>query len=254
MTRPDVPTLEAWIEDCVAHLRDAEGFDVLAPHKDEFLLLYGIAARTMRYSAAYLQLVHLGFVGEAVVLARTALEHAVTLQWVFIVDGGINRFRIEVAHERIEHYSNLSKWLNDQELAEAVAALDAPPTGKRLSPFMNMLRELDKEKFLETSYHILSQHVHVTHSAVTSFVETGVEELQLKYEQDYGYRYQATYVVAASCMLARWVVARLTNDTKLLTVLDRASDDLILPMNLIDSVPEKKRRKGLSEPPADYGE
>lgn len=246
MTRPEDVALEAWIEECVAHLRHAESFDVYRPHKDEFLLLYGVVVRTIRYSDAYLQLVRLGFIGEAVVLARTALEHAVTLQWMFIVDGGISRFQAEIARERIEHYGNLADWLDNQELADAVAALDAPPEGKRLPPFMNMLRDLDKEKFLETSYHILSQHVHVTHAAVTSFIEPGAEELQIKYEQEYGYQYQATYVVAVSCMLARWVVGKLTDDPNLLELLDKTSDRLVLPMTLIDSVDEKKRRKGLS--------
>ncbi|QXF84302.1 hypothetical protein HBA53_24670 (plasmid) [Rhodococcus pyridinivorans] len=247
MSKPDETALEAWIDQCVAHLRDAEDFDVHRPHKDEFLLLYGVAVRVMRYSDAYLRLVRCGFVGEAVVLARTALEHAVTLQWVFIVNGGINRFQVDVGHDRLEHYRNLAVWLDHHELAEAVASLDSPPEGKRLPPFMNMLRELDQEKFLETSYHILSQHVHVTHAAVAQFLEQGTEELHIKYEPKYGYQYQATYVVAVSCMLARWVVAMLTDDPPLLELLDKTSDDLILPMTLIDNVEEKKRRKGLSE-------
>ncbi|MFG1782643.1 DUF5677 domain-containing protein [Rhodococcus oryzae] len=247
MTGPDDAALEAWIEQCVIHLRDAENFDVYRPHKDEFLLLYGVAVRIIRYSDAYLRLVRCGLVGEAVVLARTALEHAVTLQWVFIVDGGINRFRVDIGHDRIQHYSNLAEWLDHHELAEAVAALDDPPEGKRLPPFMNMLRDLDEEKFLETSYHILSQHVHVTHAAVTSFIESGAEELHIRYEPEYGYQYQATYVVAISCMLARWVVGKLTGDPQLLEFLDKTSDDLILPMTLIENIDEEKRRKGLSD-------
>lgn len=245
MTRSEDVALEAWIEECVAHLRDAESYDVYRPHKDEFLLLYGVVVRIMRFSDAYLLLLRRGFVGEAVVLARTALEHAVTLQWVFVVDGGISRYQAEVAQERLEHYVNLADWLNTQELIDAVSALEAPPVGKRLPPFMNMLRDLDQAKFLETSYHILSQQVHVTHAAVAAFLEPGVEGLHIKYEQEYGYQHQATYVVAASCMLARWVVAKLTNDPKLLKLLDTTSEELVLPMTLIDGVNEKKRRKGL---------
>jgi len=247
MTRPNDAALEAWIEQCVAHLRDAENFDVYRPHKDEFLLLYGVAVRVMRYSDAYLRLVRSGFAGEAVVLARTALEHAVTLQWVFIVDGGINRFQVDVRHDRLEHYRRLDGWLNHQELSEAVASLELPPEGKRLPPFTNMLRELDHEKFLEMSYHILSQHVHVTHAAVAQFLEQGDQELHINYDPMYGYQGQATYVVAISCMLARWVVAKLTGDPQLLELLDKTSDNLTLPMTLIDNVEQKKRRKGLSE-------
>lgn len=243
----DDAALESWIEECIAHLRDAEHFDVPRPHKVEFLLLYGLAVRIVRYSDAYLRLVRCGFFGEAVVLARTALEHAVTLQWVFIVDGGINRFQVNIGHDRIQHYNNLAEWLDHQELADAVSALEAPPAGKGLPPFMNMLRDLDKEKFLETSYHILSQHVHVTHAAVTSFLESGAEEPQLNYEPKYRYQSQATYVVAISCMLGRWVIGKLTNDPQQLEQLDKTSDELILPMTLIDSIDEQKRRRGLSD-------
>ncbi|GAA4384733.1 DUF5677 domain-containing protein [Agromyces bauzanensis] len=203
-------------------------------------------ARTIRYADAYLSLSRAGYGSEAVALARASLEHAVTLQWIFVVQGGIDRFRVTAAHDRQEHYSNLAAWLNNHELAEEVTKLDSPPDGKRLPPFMNMLRDLDQDRFLETSYHILSQQVHVTHAAVTAFITPGEEEeLHINYDQDYGYQYQATYVVAAACMLARWVVARLTNDTELLTRLDNTSDDLILPMTLMDNVAAEKRRKGL---------
>lgn len=59
------------------------------------------------------------------------------------------------------------------------------------------------------------------------------------------YWYQATYVTAAACMLARWVVAHLTNNTELLSELDSKSDELILPMTLLDNVVPERRRKGL---------
>lgn len=246
MTRPTEVELEAWIEECVAHLRDAEGFDVLSPHANEFLLLYGVIARTVRYADAYLVLCRAGYSSEAVALARAALEHSVTLQWIFVVTGGVDRFHVTAAHDRIKHYSNLADWLKNDELAEQLTKLDPPPEGKQLPPFMDMVRSLDQEKFLETSYHILSQQVHVTHAAVTSFITPGEEDkLHIQYDQDYGYRYQATYVTAAACMLARWVVARLTNNTELLSKLDSTSDELLLPMTLLDNVIPEKRRKGL---------
>jgi len=245
-TRPTEPELEAWIEECVAHLRDAEGFDVLSPHANEFLLLYGVIARTVRYADAYLVLCRAGYPSEAVTLARAALEHSITLQWIFIVQDGVDRFRVTAAHDRIKHYSNLADWLKNDELAEELAKLDPPPEGKQLPPFMDMVRNLDQEKFLETSYHILSQQVHVTHAAVTSFITPGEDgELHIQYDQDYGYQYQATYVTAAACMLARWVVARLTNNTELLNKLDSTSDELLLPMTLLDNVAPAKQRKGL---------
>lgn len=243
---PPTSELEAWIRDCVAQLRDAPGHDVARAHEDEFYLLFGIIVRTMRYADAFLVLMNSRMEPEAVPLARAALEHAVTLQWVFTVDGGINRFSREVAHDRISHYTKLASWLRNEELAGLVGQIPAPPTGRRLAPFANLMRELDHESFLETSYHILSQQVHVTHAAVAASLVQGSDELHITYEQDYGYRQQATYAVAAACMLARWVLAKLTVDTELLAKLDRISDQLFLPLNLIDNLPEANRRKGLA--------
>jgi hypothetical protein len=245
---PDVPedALTDWIRACVSSLRDADGFTVEKVHSDEFLLLYGLIARTFRYSNAYLTLVDAKMEAEAVPLARAALEHAITLQWVFIVDGGVNKFRNAVAHDRVEHYGKLAEWLDNDELRDALAELGPLPEGSRLGKFMDMVRDLDEDTFLETSYHVLSQHVHVTHSAVTSFLHPGEGETHILYDQEYAYRYQATYAAAASCMLARWVLARFTNDDALLEALDHASDDLHLPMQLADQVkPPRKRRPGI---------
>lgn len=247
MIKSETAPLESWIEECVTYLKETESFNVHRPHKDEFLLLYGIAARVMRYSDAYLHLVRLGLINEAVVLARAALEHAIALQWVFTVDGGIGRFQVDMAHDHFEHFSKLVAWLNHQEMAAELPAADSLPSGKRLPKFMGMLRDLDENNFLEMSYHILSQQVHVTHSAVASFLKQGSDEVHIDPEPQYGYQYPATYVVAISCMLARWVMAKLTDSPDLLEHLERVSNELHLPMALVGNLEEKKQRKGLSD-------
>lgn len=247
MPHPPEPALVDWIRECVAQIRDASEFTVSTVHSDEFLLLYGLIARTFRYSDAHLTLVDMGMEGESVPLARAALEHAVTLQWIFVVDGGVTKFRNSIAHDRNDHYGNLASWMDNDELRQAVQKLDSPPEGKRLGSFMSMLRELDHKNFLEMNYHLLSQQVHVTHSAVTSFLMQGdADELHILYEREYPYRYQAIYVCAIACMLARWVLARLTSDETLLGKLDGISDDLLLPMQLADNIAlPLKRRKGI---------
>ena len=211
----------------------------------EFLLLFGLVGRTVRFADAYLRLCELGCMSEAVPLARVALEHAVTAQWVYIVKGGVGRYHRGSVQDRRDHYTTLAGWLGHTELRAEVKWLEPTPEGKRLPPFLNMLRDLDKGKFLETTYHVLSQQVHVTHSAVTSFLGGGEDGVHLKYEQDYPYPYQLTYAVAVACMLVRWILANLTSDHALLAALDKKSDALILPMNLIDSLPPERRRAGL---------
>lgn len=63
MPKAPIEPLKAWIADCVAHLRDREGFRVRSH-----------------------------FSPEAIPLARAALEHAVTLQRTFHISAGIDRF------------------------------------------------------------------------------------------------------------------------------------------------------------------
>lgn len=241
--------LESWIRDCAAWLKDADSYDVLRAHKDEFLLLFGVFTRTIRYAETFLELVASGRAAEGVPVARAALEHAVTAQWVFIVDGGIQRWQRKVDLDRIEYYSKLAEWMKNGELAEGVAQLPAPPKGKSLPPFLDMLRELDKDHFLETGYKILSQEVHVTHAAVTSALEADEEgNPQLAPLREYAFIYQGVYVCAVLCMLVRWILTKLTKVSRDLAELDATSDELNLPLTLIDELPAARRRKGLDMP------
>lgn len=247
MHNPESADLVSWIEECVAHLRDNSGFRVPANHEADFQLLFGPVARTVRYSEAYLHLARADFSAEAIPLARAALEHAITLQWVCLTNAGVTRFRNTVRRDHANHYRKLALWLDSDELRQSLDRLEPLPAGSpQMPPFMNLLRDLDHEGFLETSYHVFSQQVHVTHATVLSFLhvrEGGTVEVT--YDRPYPHRYQATYAVAAACMLARWVIATLTDDVALLEHLDAASDRLILPMNLLEQLPTIRRRPGL---------
>jgi hypothetical protein len=240
--QPTIAALTGFIEESVARLKDQVEFTVKREQATEFLLLFGACARTIRYADAYLTLAGSGFSLEGVPLARAALEHAITAQWVSILEGGVDRFRVDTAHGHKEHYETLATWLNNDELAAEVKNMPILPTGKRMPKFTQMMRELDKDKFLETSYHILSQQVHVSHSTVFSFLDWEDDTYTVKYDQQNPYEYQTVYVAAVACMLVRCVIAKLTNDEEELTHLDVKSDKLILPMTLEDEVPLDKRR------------
>lgn len=248
--------LERWIRDSAARLQGAADYTVARVHENEFFLLYGVLTRTIHLADTFLDLVGTGRAADAVPLARTALEYAITAQWVFTVDGGVDRWRRDVEHDRYDHYRTLSEWLSDEDLAREARRLPEPEAGKRLPKFMAMLRDLDHQRLLETSYLVLSQQVHVTHAAVMAAIE-GDENgnLHLSATDEYAYSYQAIYVSAIACMLARWILAKLTNDVEELRRLDAVSDDLYLPVTLIDQLPETRRRRGLSSaPPSDIAE
>jgi hypothetical protein len=245
MVKVEEAELIAWIRTCDAYLRDARAHEVLSDHANEFLLLYGLIARSTRYAAAYATLLDAGAEAEAVPLARVAIEHAITLQWVFTTVGGIDRLRTSVAHDRNDHYRQLAKWMDNETLRTATAALEAPPAGRRLGKFQDMLRDLDHKHFLESRYNLLSQQVHVTHSAVTGFIDAQQSELGITYEQNSPYRSVATHIAALAATLARWVLARLTNDEAMLSELSDVSDLLQLPIDLSDQLPPAKKRVGI---------
>ena len=125
------------------------------------------------------------------------------------------------------------------DLVEELPDLD----GDGLPNFLRgILRKLDQNHFLETSYSTLSQVVHVTHAASLDFLDHIDGEYHIKYEQDDPWEYQTAYVLAVSCMLVSWLIARLTDDEEELAYLDRMSDELILPMSLADALDDDVRR------------
>jgi len=234
--------LHTWIRECVSDLRDRENFEVIKEEASHLLLLFGLCARTIRYADAYESLVDSGFSPEASPIARAALEHALTAQWVFLREGGLAKFRVASARSHKEHYEKLAAWSDNAELKREIGNIPAIPAGKSMPKFMDVLRDLDQDNYLETQYALLSQSVHVTHSAVFSYLSWN-DGYEFKYEQDDPWAFQTTYVVAISCMLASWVIASLTNDMDRLSLLDQVSEELTLPMNLEDALPLLLRRK-----------
>ena len=248
MSSPKPPTIEAlqdWIRESAAAIGARDEFTVKAAISDEFLLLFGPCAQAIRYAGAYTELQRAGYTREAAALGRAAMEHAVTAQWVYLVDGALSRFRSSVMHSRKRFYTDLAEWLNIDEVRTGALRLPSPP-GKGMPTFSGqggIMSDLDQENFLKTGYKVLSQTVHVTHSTVHGFL--GLDDKNayfLKYETGDYYEYQTHYLVAISCMLARWLIGKLTEDGPALTYLDRKSDELYLPCSLEHGIPAHKLR------------
>ncbi|WP_147441645.1 DUF5677 domain-containing protein [Mycetocola lacteus] len=225
-----------WIRECISSVRDAQNFAIEAHRRDEFLLLHGLIVRTLRYCDAFLLLNKSGFEVEATALARAALEHSITLQWVFLVEGGVERYRVFASQRIRNHYKQLAEWEDHDELRSAVN--DMPPVfeGSGLGSFSDLLKNLDDGSFLIEQYHLLSQQVHVTHETVLSALTLENGETGILWDQQYPYRRSATQICAISSMFARWVLANQTNDTELLAYLDQVSEALVIPMNLATQV------------------
>lgn len=241
---PDEPSesdLTAWIRECVEDLKGREEFAVKAPDQQEFFLLYGLCAQSIRCADAYLVLVDANMQREGVPVVRTALEHVLTAQWAYLTVGGLDRLRVETDRDRKHHYQQLATWLKNGEIQDAAEALPQA-LGKGLPKFAEMLRGLDADdKFLATSYNVLSQVVHVAHGTVTSFLDLA-EVTEVTYDAADHYDYPTLYVAASTCMLATWVITSLTADTERLAYLDGKSDELQLPMMLAERLQSHQRR------------
>lgn len=248
MSKVPQQDLESWIQECAEWMRRAEstGYAIPRENNNDFMVLFGVIARTIRYAETFLELALNGKVNEASPLARAVLEHAVTAQWVFNVEGGADRWRRTVQHDRHRYFKLISEWNQIEEIREGVERMPEPPSGKQLPKFMDMLRELDHEHFLETSYMILSERVHVTHAVIVESFEQDTEgNTRLSHPREDAFIYPAVYVTALSCMLVRWILSTLTDDADDLKLLDGKSDELQIPMTLIHKLPTEKRRKGL---------
>src|SRR5690606_4037861 len=103
--RPDDDALIAWIRHVAATLPRAI-FNLPAERAEDFLLLYGVCLQASRFANAYLKLRETGFEHEGHVLARSAFEHAVTGHWAYFVEGGVNRFRIEVNRDFDSYFTS----------------------------------------------------------------------------------------------------------------------------------------------------
>lgn len=135
--------------------------------------------------------------------------------------------------------------VGQRNLANGYRRTEGTARGRRLGKFQDMLRDLDHKHFLESRYNLLSQQVHVTHGAVTGFIDARQSELGITYEQNSPYRSVATHVAALAATLARRLLARLRNDEAMLRQLPSVSDRLQLPIDLSDQLPPAKKRVGI---------
>ena len=121
-------------------------------NRADFVVVGPLVHQVRRYARAFLRISRAGHEVEGRVLVRSALEHAVTAQWVYLTPRGIARLtrsqgiaQAEVA-ELMTTYSTNPEWpVFASQLRESV------PAGKALPKFsgaQGIMAELDSVKFL----------------------------------------------------------------------------------------------------------
>lgn len=225
-------SFETWVRESVRERVLEKEVRLRPEYQKAFPWIYPLYLRIKRFCETYLILLEKDFSSEAALQARSAIEHAVTLQWILLKDDGIERFQRKAQHDHRSFYKDLGNWLDINEIRDYVAGLPELGTGDKLPRFSQIIKEFDSKYFLEVCYRILSQYVHVTHVAVESFVNRSSNPLTFKDEPNFNFRLPTSYAVASSMMLAKWAMAVMKGDENELLALDRLSEELRIPVTL----------------------
>jgi len=218
---PPVEELLAFIEEQEARLL-GRAYDIKGTDAGEFQAIYGVCAQAIRYSAAFATLHRAGRPREAVVLARQAIEHAVTAQWARFTEGGLEKLVATLQATHIDFYSKMSAWLENTQLIDAVEAETERlgRLGKGMPPVADRLRAVDQSQMLEMVYKQQSPY-----------------EMTLVPVPDDPHGVNTTYVAAMAAMFAAWLIEDLIVGKPGMLRLDQQSDQLLLPINVETSIP-----------------
>lgn len=239
--RPPKAALRSWIKEVASALPDA-GYAIPGGRNRDFGLLYGPCIQASRFASSYLTLETAGFAYEGAAVIRAAFEHAVTAHWAYFTTGGIDRFAVAIDRSFTDHNMAMAKFLDNEELQDAVSSRPARP-GKGLPTFTDRMRDLDSSKYLETTYRSLSLALHPTHAAVTGYLVTGPDHVELKPEPDPSRdNYPELHTAALSAMLAKSLLEHIINPERARTSLETVSTRLQLPPFIHDGLAESMRR------------
>jgi hypothetical protein len=245
--RDRLPTPEALLAFILRYIQvpsRREEFRVESARQDQFLLLFGLTHRVRRLAQAYLRLRKGDFEVEGQILVRSALEHAVTAQWAYLTVGGIDRLKSSGTSNQYTFVRLLAEYSTDPAAPAQVQEFrDQVLAGPGLPKFTEMIKHLDNNGFLRTTYKVLSQVIHVTHQATLDALGTDDDgEVTLKLRPDADVGHETLYALASSCMLAAWIVADLEGSTDEFGRLQDYSWQLSIPYRLDASLPADARR------------
>jgi hypothetical protein len=205
----------------------------------DFVVLFGIVQRVRRLSQAWVRLEKAGFGIEARMLVRAALEHAVTAQWVFYTEDGVDRMRRSGALDQL----NLARDLRASE--ERLRTLEGSlPAGPAMPAWGQIMTDLDDPTgFIKQSYRVLSQIVHVTHSTILDGLDIGDDgRLSVRMEPEVGVEQEVLYALTGACLLAAWLLAVMSGDAAQQQRLRERGVELHMPWRLDHHLPDQRRR------------
>lgn len=197
--------------------------------------LYGLTMSVLQFAEGFHLLAKSGKEVAAIPLARTAFEHAITLQWILQTPEGVDRYINTVVHKKHNHDKALATWTGNEDLLQALKEKELLlPEGKRLGKTSQLIEELDgkRDGFFMRLYDILSQTVHVSPRSVIDYrqVSSNGRSPDLKITDRSEDLWVAVVSVALSVMWTAHSWAELTDDDDLRMRLEEASKELRLPL------------------------
>lgn len=224
--------------------KQEEAVTVETRHVEAFLPVYSLSQRVRRYARAYLKLERDGMGPAGRPLVRSALEHAVTAQWIFYVDGGVNRFKKSANLDQARFFRAITGLPEDHP--DVVEVFAMVPEGKGMPPWEQIRKQMeDSTDFLASTYRVLSQSVHVTHGAYLDAIEVDEgNNVSLRDAPDDTAGRAVMYTLAASCLLSWWLDAVCRGDHARLLKLQDHGHNLKMPWRLDQRLPAERRREG----------
>lgn len=225
---PESTDLLDWLHHAARLLPDGD-LILREENRAPFLTLFGACAQTLRYGEVYASLWQAGSSREAVPIARAALEHAITAQWAFHTEGGIDRFQAAARKSAKAFYVGMADYLGNADLREtALTALQETRSG--LPKWSEIMREIGD--FVSSSYRQMSQITHVTGSTVAAFVENRGGRYEFHGAPEDPHAQVNLYVTANAVMLSAWVIGQLVQSPDLRAELDDISERLKLVQSI----------------------
>lgn len=234
-TLPDTDRLRSFIDLCIEYFDSAAGVRISADRARQFQMLFGICVGVIRFAKAHRALVGAGLGIEARPVVRSALEYASTAQYAYLRAGGLDRLYKSAQADSRSLFQRMGTFSGDERFSEMAADVEVPETGRQLPTMTGIMEVLDPDTvLLQPSYAVFSQFTHVTSGALSQYFrvdDSGRIFLDHVSPAD-AYADESLYVVAASCMLATWIIAHIRDDAEMRAKLDTLSDELMLPLRL----------------------
>lgn len=151
-------------------------------------MLHGLVAHCMNSARAALVLIDQNMATEAAPLARIALEHAATVQWIIANPAGLDEFVSHVSLKNGKFYELVKGMPLDvpADIRDYYEKAVKPKSSKTLKEIRKMFRELDPNEWLYLQYLYLCGLVHPSAATTIRYLDTRGEPpgLVLHYRHD----------------------------------------------------------------------